>query len=664
MDNRTLANAVRILSMDGVQKAKSGHPGAPMGMADIAEVLWRRTMQHNPKNPAWANRDRFVLSNGHASMLLYSLLHLTGYDLSLDELKQFRQLNSRTAGHPEYNEIPGIETTTGPLSQGFANAVGMALAEKLLAQEFNRPSLEIVDHYTYVFLGDGCLMEGLSHEAASLAGTWKLGKLIAFYDNNGISIDGEVQHWMTDDTVKRFEAYNWQVINGVDGHDSEAVEKAIKLAQANGEQPTLIMCRTTIGFGSPNKQGKASSHGAPLGEEEVMLTRKNLGWKDQELFHVSEDIYAAWDCSRRGAKLEKEWNLLFAQYKQQFPDEAAEFVRRQGKELPANWQQGIDALIAQWSKENPKIASRKASQLALDALGPALPELIGGSADLTPSNLTNWKGSKNLHDAEEGANYIHFGVREFGMVALLNGMSLHGGYFPYCGTFLIFMEYAKNAIRMAALMGIREIYVFTHDSIGLGEDGPTHQPIEQMAILRMTPNMVTWRPADALETAIAWKSAIQREDGPVALLLSRQNLEPLARSAEQIANIEKGGYVLWENSKTPDVLLIGTGSEMAMTLEAGERLGKEGVNVRVVSLPSPEVFEKQSAEYRNSVLPADVEKRVVVEAGWDDYWYKYAGLKGKIIGLHSFGKSGPYEQLFEYFGITSEAVYEAARSLL
>jgi len=664
MDNRTLANAVRILSMDGVQKANSGHPGAPMGMADIAEVLWRRTMRHNPKNPAWANRDRFILSNGHASMLVYSLLHLTGYDVSLEDLKQFRQLHSKTAGHPEYKLVPGVETTTGPLGQGFANAVGMALAEKLLAAQFNKENFPVVDHNTYVFLGDGCLMEGISHEAASLAGTWKLGKLIAFYDNNGISIDGEVHEWLTDDTAKRFEAYGWQVIPGVDGHDPEAVERAIELARADSLRPALIMCRTTIGFGSPNKQGKESCHGAPLGEQEVALARKNLGWKYEESFFVPEDIYAAWDCTRRGAKLEKDWNSLYNSYRQQYPAEAAELERRLSGTYPVDWEKSIDALVAQWQKEGTKVASRKASQMTLDVLGPLFPELIGGSADLTPSNLTQWKGSKVFDAVHASGNYIHFGVREFGMVAVLNGLALHGGFLPYGGTFLMFMEYARNAIRMASLMGLREVYVFTHDSIGLGEDGPTHQPVEQMAILRMTPNMVTWRPGDAVETAVAWKCAVKRTDGPVALFLSRQNLAPQSRNESQLKAIEKGGYVLWESSAKPEVIIIGTGSELSLALEAGKKLAADGKAVRVVSLPSPEVFEQQPDAYREGVLPSSVTKRVVVEAGWKDYWYKYAGLGGKIVGMTRFGESGPAEKLYEYFGITADAVYKAAVSLL
>lgn len=661
MEHRRLANAIRILSMDGVQKANSGHPGAPMGMADIAEVLWRRTMRHNPKNPNWVNRDRFVLSNGHGSMLLYSLLHLTGYDLPLSELKQFRQLHSKTPGHPEYTVTPGVETTTGPLGQGLANAVGMAAAEKILAAQFNKPGFPIIDHHTYTFLGDGCMMEGISHEVASLAGTWKLGKLIAFYDDNGISIDGEVEGWFTDDTAKRFEAYGWQVIRDVDGQDAASVEAALKQARAETERPSLLCCRTTIGFGSPNKAGKEDCHGAPLGEAEVALSRKALGWDDAEPFHIPADIYTEWDCTVSGANYEHAWNALFDTYAQQFPSEATELKRRLAGEIPADWEQKFDAVIAQWQKDAPKVASRKASQMVLEQLGPALPELFGGSADLAPSNLTMWKGSKAIGAEDFSGNYAHYGVREFGMSAIMNGMALHGGFLPYGGTFLIFMEYARNAVRMAALMGLHVVHVYTHDSIGLGEDGPTHQPVEQPAILRITPNMETWRPADAVETAVAWKSAIKRKDGPVALILSRQNLDPQERTPAQVAAVEKGGYVLWENSPAPEILLIGTGSEVTLAKAAALRLAQDGKKVRVVSLPSPEVFEKQSAEYRESVLPACVSKRVAVEACAADYWYKYVGLQGKIVGMRSFGESAPANELYKLFGITADAVYEAAR---
>lgn len=649
--------------MDGVQKANSGHPGAPMGMADIAEVLWRRTMRHNPKNPGWANRDRFVLSNGHGSMLLYSLLHLTGYDLPLEELKQFRQLHAKTPGHPEYGLTPGVETTTGPLGQGLANAVGMAVAEKTLAAQFNREGFPVIDHHTYVFMGDGCLMEGISHEAASLAGTWKLGKLIAFYDDNGISIDGPVGGWFTDDTAKRFKAYGWQVIRDVDGHDSAAVKEALKKALAKTDKPSLICCRTTIGFGSPNKSGKEECHGSPLGADEVALTRRNLGWKYDEPFYIPDEIYARWDCTERGAAFEREWNDLFASYGGKYPEEAGELKRRLSGELPGGWEKKFDEFIAQIQKDEVKVASRKASQMVLDQLGPVLPELFGGSADLAPSNLTMWKGSKSIAADDFSGNYAHYGVREFGMSAIMNGMALHGGFIPYGGTFLIFMEYARNAVRMASLMGLHEVFVYTHDSIGLGEDGPTHQPVEQPAILRITPNMESWRPADAVETAIAWKHAVKRTDGPVSLILSRQNLVPQKRTAGQVALIGKGGYVLWESSKNPEIILIGTGSEVSLAKEAGEKLAGEGKAVRVVSLPSPEVFEKQSAQYRESVLPRSVTKRVAVEAAAADYWYKYVGLDGKIIGMRSFGESAPAGDLYREFGITAQAVYEAAKSL-
>ena len=664
MDTKVLANAVRILSMDGVQKANSGHPGAPMGMADIAEVVWRKAMRHNPKNPDWANRDRFVLSNGHASMLLYSLLHLTGYDVTLEDLKQFRQLHSRTAGHPEYKLTPGVETTTGPLGQGIANAVGMALAEKNLAAQFNKEGLPIVNHYTYAFLGDGCLMEGISHEAASLAGTWKLGKLIAFYDNNGISIDGSVKGWFTDDTAKRFESYGWQVIRNVNGHDSAAIAKALADAKANTTAPSLIICTTTIGFGSPNKGGKESCHGAPLGADEVALARKQLGWEYDEAFFVPQEIYQAWDLREQGQAYENEWNTLFASYQKAYPAEAAEFERRMKGDLPTDWETAFNDVVKQWQSEGVKVASRKASQMTLDVLGKLLPEMIGGSADLSPSNLTQWKGVQDFDPETGKGTYLRFGVREFGMAAILNGLALHGGFLAYGATFLMFMEYARNALRMAALMGLRNVYVFTHDSIGLGEDGPTHQPVEQIASLRMTPNMVTWRPCDAVETACAWKSAVKRSNGPTALLLSRQNLAPQARTDEQLSLISKGAYTLYESGAKPEVILIGTGSEVSLALEAAKKLASEGKAVRVVSMPSPEVFEQQDAAYRESVLPASVKARVAVEAAWADYWFKYTGLEGKIVGMRSFGESGPAEKLYEHFGITADKVYEAAASLL
>jgi transketolase len=649
--------------MDGVQKANSGHPGAPLGMADIAEVLWRRNLKHNPNNPQWADRDRFVLSNGHGSMLIYSLLHLSGYDLSLDELKSFRQLHSKTAGHPEYGLTPGVETTTGPLGQGLANAVGMAAAERKMAAEFNKDGFPVVDHYTYTFLGDGCLMEGISHEAASLAGTWGLGKLIGFYDDNGISIDGEVAGWFTDDTPKRFEAYGWHVIRDIDGHDSEAVEKALKAAQKETGRPSLICCRTTIGFGSPNKSGKEEAHGAPLGDDEIVLTRKALSWKYDEPFYVPEEIYEAWDQRKKGAQLEEKWNKLFASYEASYPELAAELKRRMAGEFPEGWEQEFDEYIRQLQDDGQKLATRKASQEVLNKLGPMFSELFGGSADLAPSNLTMWKGSKAVSADDFSGNYAHYGVREFGMTAVMNGMALHGGVIPYGGTFLIFSDYAKNGIRMAALMGLRVVYVFTHDSIGLGEDGPTHQPIEQLSMLRLTPNVNTWRPADVVETAAAWKAALKRTDGPTVLALSRQGLAPQDRSNEQLKQLERGGYTLWESSADPEVLLIATGSEVELAMEAGKRLADEGTAVRVVSMSSPEVFDRQSKEYRESVLPSKVTKRVAVEALAADYWYKYVGLDGKIVAMNSFGESAPAGELFKLFGIIADAVYEAAKSL-
>lgn len=664
MDNRTLANALRILSIDGVQKANSGHPGAPMGMADIAEVVYRRHMRHNPQNPKWANRDRFILSNGHGSMLIYALVHLSGYDLPLSELINFRQLHSKTAGHPEYKITPGVETTTGPLGQGLANSVGMAIAERALAAQFNKKDFNLIDHFTYVFVGDGCLMEGISHEAASLAGTLKLGKLIAFYDDNGISIDGEVAGWFADDSAKRFESYGWHVIRDVDGHDDVAVEKALLEAQKVTDKPSMIVCKTVIGFGSPNKKGSADSHGAPLGPEEVALTRKELGWKYDEPFFVPQEIYEAWDAKERGSALEKEWNELLEAYCTAYPTEGAELKRRLAGELPQGWEEQFDAVIAKWQKEGVKVASRKASQMALEELGPLFPELLGGSADLAPSNLTMWKGSIPITATNSKGNYLHYGVREFGMSAIMNGIALHDGFKPYGGTFLIFMEYARNAVRMAALMGIPSIFVYTHDSIGLGEDGPTHQPVEQAAMLRITPNMESWRPADAVETAVAWKAAVMRQDGPTALMLSRQNLVPQERTSQQVANIAKGAYTLYESSKEAQMIFIGTGSELELALQAAKKIEKEGVSVKVVSMPSCEVFEKQSCEYKESVLPSSVTKRVAVEAAIADYWYKYVGLEGKIVGMHTFGESAPADELFKLFNITTDAVYEAAKSLL
>ncbi|EMO7187569.1 transketolase [Pluralibacter gergoviae] len=662
MSRKELANAIRALSMDAVQKANSGHPGAPMGMADIAEVLWNDFLRHNPNDPHWYDRDRFVMSNGHASMLLYSLLHLTGYDLPLEELKNFRQLHSKTPGHPEYGLTPGVETTTGPLGQGLANAVGFAIAERTLAAQFNQPGHDIVDHYTYVFMGDGCLMEGISHEASSLAGTLGLGKLIGFYDHNGISIDGETDGWFTDDTAKRFEAYHWHVVHEIDGHDPQAIKKAIEEAQAVTDKPSLIICRTTIGFGSPNKAGKEESHGAALGEEEVALTRKQLGWNHPP-FEIPKEIYRAWDAHEKGEKAQQSWKEKFAAYKQAHPELAAEFTRRMGSELPADWQKTADDYIAKLQSEPAKIASRKASQNALNVYGPALPEFLGGSADLAPSNLTIWKGSVSLKE-EAAGNYIHYGVREFGMTAIANGISMHGGFIPYTATFLMFVEYARNAARMAALMKARQIMVYTHDSIGLGEDGPTHQAVEQLASLRLTPNFSTWRPCDQVETAVAWKAAIERSGGPTALILSRQNLAQMERTPDQVKAIAKGGYVLKDAGGKPDLILIATGSEVEITVLAAEKLRAEGVNVRVVSLPSTDVFDAQDEAYRDSVLPPDVSARVAVEAGIADYWYKYVGLKGAVVGMTTFGESAPADKLFPFFGFTVENIVEKAKKVL
>ncbi|WP_233960078.1 transketolase, partial [Pectobacterium versatile] len=632
---KELANAIRALSMDGVQKAKSGHPGAPMGMADIAEVLWRDYLNHNPANPNWANRDRFVLSNGHASMLIYSLLHLSGYDLPIEELKNFRQLHSKTPGHPEYGYTAGVETTTGPLGQGIANAVGMAIAERTLAAQFNRPGHEIVNHHTYTFLGDGCMMEGISHEVCSLAGTMKLGKLTAFYDDNGISIDGHVEGWFTDDTAARFEAYGWHVVRGVDGHDAEAIKRAIGEAQLATDKPSLLMCKTVIGFGSPNKAGTHDSHGAPLGEAEVAASREQLGWTHAP-FDIPADIYAAWDAKPAGQRKEAAWDEAFAAYASAYPELAAEFTRRTGGELPTNWQADAQKFIDDLQANPAKIASRKASQNALEAYGKLLPEFLGGSADLAPSNLTIWSGSVSL-DKDHAGNYIHYGVREFGMTAIANGIALHGGFVPYTATFLMFVEYARNAVRMAALMKIRSIYVYTHDSIGLGEDGPTHQPVEQLASLRVTPNMSNWRPADQVETAVAWKYAIERQDGPTSLILSRQNLAQQPRTAEQLANVAKGGYVLKDSDGQPELILIATGSEVELAVGAYDKLTAAGRKVRVVSMPSTDAFDKQDAAYREAVLPKAVAARVAIEAGIADYWFKYVGLNGAIVGMTSFG---------------------------
>ncbi|EOB9997726.1 transketolase [Cronobacter sakazakii] len=662
MSRQLLANAIRALSMDAVQKAKSGHPGAPMGMADIAEVLWNDFLKHNPTNPTWYDRDRFILSNGHASMLLYSLLHLSGYDLPMEELKNFRQLHSKTPGHPEIGYTPGVETTTGPLGQGLANAVGLAIAEKTLAAQFNRPGHEIVDHNTYVFMGDGCLMEGISHEVCSLAGTLGLGKLIGFYDHNGISIDGETEGWFTDDTAKRFEAYHWHVVHEIDGHDPEAIKRAIEEAKQVTDKPSLIICRTVIGFGSPNKAGKEESHGAALGEEEVALTRKQLGW-NYPPFEIPDEVYKGWDAKEKGRQVEASWNEKFAAYQEAYPELAAEFNRRMGGEMPENWQQVTQEYIEKLQAEPAKIASRKASQNALNVYGPVLPELLGGSADLAPSNLTIWSGSTSLKEDPAG-NYIHYGVREFGMTAIANGIAHHGGFVPYTATFLMFVEYARNAARMAALMKARQIMVYTHDSIGLGEDGPTHQAVEQLASLRLTPNFSTWRPCDQVETAVAWKAAIERHNGPTALILSRQNLAQIERSPQQLKDVARGGYILKDVGGKPDLILIATGSEVEIAVQAAEKLRGDGVAVRVVSLPSTDVFDAQDEAYRESVLPSDVSARVAVEAGIADYWYKYVGLKGAIVGMTGYGESAPAEKLFPYFGFTVENVVEKARKVL
>ncbi|MDI9091905.1 transketolase [Providencia rettgeri] len=659
---KTLANAIRFLSMDAVQKAKSGHPGAPMGMADIAEVLWRDHMNHNPADPHWADRDRFVLSNGHGSMLIYSLLHLTGYDLSIEELKNFRQLHSKTPGHPEYGYTPGVETTTGPLGQGIANAVGFAIAERTLAAQFNRPNHDVVDHHTYVFMGDGCMMEGISHEACSLAGTLKLNKLIAFYDDNGISIDGEVEGWFTDDTAARFESYGWHVIRDIDGHDASQINAAVNEAKSQTDKPTLIMCKTIIGFGSPNKAGSESVHGAPLGDAEIAATREALGWSYGP-FEIPKDIYEAWDARTAGKEKQSAWDKKFAAYAAQFPELAAEFTRRMNGELPANFDADAKQFVENLQQNPANIASRKASQNALEAFGKVLPEFMGGSADLAPSNLTMWSGSKALN-VDPAGNYIHYGVREFGMSAIMNGIALHGGFIPYGATFLMFVEYARNAVRMAALMKARSIFVYTHDSIGLGEDGPTHQPVEQLASLRVTPNVSTWRPCDQVESAVAWKYAIERKDGPSALIFSRQNLEQQPRTAEQLANIEKGAYILKDCAGTPELIFIATGSEVELAVKAAEQLTSEGRKVRVVSMPSTDAFDKQDAAYREAVLPANVTARVAIEAGIADYWFKYTGLNGAIIGMHTFGESAPAEVLFKEFGITVEKAVEAAKSLL
>ena len=661
-DRRQLANAIRALSMDAVQKAKSGHPGAPMGMADIAEVLWNDHMNHNPANPDWADRDRFILSNGHGSMLIYSLLHLAGYELSIEDLKQFRQMHSKTPGHPEYGYAPGIETTTGPLGQGIANGVGMALAEKTLAAQFNKPGHDIVDHNTYVFLGDGCMMEGISHEVCSLAGTLGLGKLVAFYDDNGISIDGEVEGWFTDDTVARFESYGWHVVPAVDGHDSAAIEAAIQAAKAESDQPTLICCKTIIGFGSPNKEGKEDCHGAPLGDDEIKLTKERLGWKFGS-FEVPEDVYQGWSAKEKGAAKEAAWNEKFAAYAAAYPAEAAEYRRRVANELPADFSAKADAFIQECQEKGESIASRKASQNAIKALAPELPEILGGSADLAGSNLTLWPEAKGVEAKDASGNYVFYGVREFGMSAIMNGVALHKGFVPYGATFLMFMEYARNAIRMAALMKQRAIHVYTHDSIGLGEDGPTHQPVEQLTNLRTTPNLNTWRPCDSVESAVAWKSSIERLDGPSAMIYSRQGLPHQDRTAAQVADIAKGGYIL-KDVANPQAILIATGSEIGLAMDAAAGLEAKGTAVRVVSMPCAEEFVKQDKAYIESVLPAAITARVAVEAAHKDYWYKFVGLNGAVVGMETFGESAPIADLMKHFGFTVEAVVAAVEGTL
>ena len=651
---RDLANAIRALSMDAVQQANSGHPGAPMGMADIAEVLWNDYLVHNPADPDWVNRDRFVLSNGHGSMLLYSLLHLTGYELPIEEIKNFRQLHSKTPGHPEYGYAPGVETTTGPLGQGVSNAIGMALAEKVLAAQFNRPGHNIVDHQTYTFLGDGCLMEGISHEVCSLAGTLGLGKLIAFYDDNGISIDGEVEGWFSDDTPARFEAYGWQVVPDVDGHDSAAIKAAVEVARGEPNKPTLICCKTIIGFGSPNKQGKEDCHGAPLGADEIVLAREQLGWAHAP-FEIPSDLYEGWDASAKGASAQSSWNEQLDAYRKEFPDLAVEFERRTSGQLPTDFGEKADAYIADCQAKMEKVASRKASQNCLNAYGPLLPELLGGSADLAGSNLTIWSGSKDISADNADGNYIYYGVREFGMSAMMNGIALHGGFINYGATFLMFMEYARNAVRMAAIMKQQSIFVYTHDSIGLGEDGPTHQPVEQLSALRSTPNLNTWRPCDTVESAVCWKSAIENQNGPSALVFSRQGLAPMPRTDEQVAAISRGGYVL-KDSADPQAILIATGSEVELAMQASDTLAGKGVSTRVVSMPCAEIFSAQGANYQDSVLPPAVRARVAVEALHADYWHKFVGLDGRVVGMRSFGESAPGGELMNEFGFTVENV--------
>lgn len=663
MENRELANAIRFLSIDAIQKANSGHPGAPMGMADIAEVVWRRHMRHNPKNPQWANRDRYVQSNGHGSMLLYSLLHLTGYDITIDDIQAFRQLHSRTPGHPEYGYTPGVETTTGPLGQGVANAVGMAIAEKALAAQFNKPGFEIVDHYTWLFMGDGCLMEGISHEACGLAGTLQLGKLIAVWDDNGISIDGHVDGWFAENTAERFRAYGWHVIENVDGHDPSAVDAAVLQAKSVTDKPSLLCCKTIIGFGSPNKANSHDCHGSALGTAEVALVRENLGWPYAP-FEIPEHIYKAWDATENGRKIEHEWNVLFSAYEQEWPQLAREFLRRMSGELPKQWSEEINAYIQKLQANPANLATRQVSQNWLNCYGDMLPELMGGSADLSPSNLTRHNGSVDFSDSHPEGNYISYGVREFGMSAIMNGLALHGGFIPYGGTFLMFMEYARNAVRMAALMKIRSIFVYTHDTIGLGEDGPTHQPVEQLASLRLTPNMETWRGCDQVEVAVAWQQAIERKDGPAALILTRQPLKQQPRNTTQLANISRGGYVLVDCDSQPDLILISAGSEIELVVSAATTLTQEGYQICVVSIPCTERFDKQDDLYKESVLPKNVRARLAVEASIEGFWERYVGLDGKVIGMKSFGESAPANVLFQHFGFTEENVTSVARMLV
>ncbi|MEM7401605.1 MAG: transketolase [Pseudomonadota bacterium] len=663
MENRReLANAIRALSMDAVQQANCGHPGMPMGMADIAEVLWNDFLQHNPKNPAWPNRDRFVVSNGHGSMLLYSLLHLSGYDLSIQDLKDFRQLHSKTPGHPEYGDTPGVETTTGPLGQGICNAVGMALAEKMLAAQFNQADTKIVDHHTYVFTGDGCLMEGISHEACSLAGTLELGKLIVFYDDNGISIDGKIDGWFTDDTAMRFRSYGWDVIEDVNGHDAAQVKSAIENAKKNTNKPSLICCKTVIGWGSPNKGGTGDVHGAPLGDDEIKLVREEINWPHAP-FEIPNDIYNAWSAEKSGAAQEAKWQETYSEYKAKHPELAAEFERRTTGELPVNWQTEAQKVIQSAVDEKKTVATRKASELALDGFAKLLPEVVGGSADLTPSNNTWWSGSKDISDDASG-NYIRYGVREFGMAAINSGIALHGGFIPYSATFLVFSDYSRNALRMSALMGLRNIFVFTHDSIGLGEDGPTHQAVEQTSTLRMIPNMSVWRTADTVESAVAWKHAIEREDGPSCLIFSRQNLPYLERTSDQVVDINKGAYILYDCEDTPELILIAAGSELGITLDAAKQLTQLGKKVRVVSMPSTDVFDQQDAAYKEAVLPSSVNKRLAVEAGVADYWYKYVGLHGRVIGMDSFGASAPGDVAMQHFGFSEANIVMNANEML